>query len=172
MPVTSGTDLAEIETLYRDGGVRALAVGLRFSRDVGNGGPLIATLISKGLLLAHLRTTTEAIRRGQLSTQQRLTLMEAMEQIRDGLDWSRSAERDLQALRAHHAADPAIQAAITKIIPLYSESLSNRSSLNALTQAIANLPQQVAKEISNAKRLSDQKQELTESISEVWALLQ
>jgi hypothetical protein len=39
----------------KDGGVRTLAAGLRFSHDVGNGGSLFATLIAKDLLVNHLR---------------------------------------------------------------------------------------------------------------------
>ena len=155
-----------------DGGVRALGAGLRFSRDVGNGGPLIATLIAKGLLLAHLKAVTQAIRNGRLSPKQRLALRATMEQIRGGLDWSRSVELDLQAVRTHYAGDPATQSAITNILPVYSEALSNASSMSTLTQALTRMPQQVAREIPNAKRLSEQKQELTEAISEVWALLQ
>src|SRR5256885_11297175 len=39
----------------KDGGVRTLAAGLRFSHDVGNGGSLFATLMAKDLLVNHLR---------------------------------------------------------------------------------------------------------------------
>src|SRR5947207_1145312 len=39
----------------KDGGVRTLAAGLRFSHDVGNGGSLFATLIAKDLLVTHFR---------------------------------------------------------------------------------------------------------------------
>ncbi len=177
---TKALVLGRINVLYSDhlfaagdidGGVRALVAGLRFSRDVGNGGPLIATLIANGLLLAHLTAVTQTLRGSHLSAKDRAELRAAMDQIKDGLDWSGSVTFDLQAVRAHHAGDSAAQAAITNIIPLYSAAISSPSSVSELAQALAKLPQQVRQEIPNAKRLAEQKQELAERMTEVRALL-
>jgi len=67
-----------LKTGDKDGAVRALAVGLRFSHDVGNGGSLFATLIAKDLLVNHLRAVTGAIHSEQLSANQRSQLQAAV----------------------------------------------------------------------------------------------
>ena len=60
----------------KDGGVRTLAAGLRFSHDVGNGGSFFATLIADGLLVSHLTAIGDAVHleadplRGPLSAAQ------------------------------------------------------------------------------------------------------
>src|SRR5947208_3013161 len=66
------------KTGNKDGAVRALAAGLRFSQDVGNGGSLFATLIAKDLLVNHLRAVTGAIHLEQLSANQRSQLQAAV----------------------------------------------------------------------------------------------
>src|SRR5438045_1588748 len=43
----------------KDGGVRTLAAGLRFSQHVANGGSLFATLVAKALLVNHLRAVAD-----------------------------------------------------------------------------------------------------------------
>src|SRR5215475_11214880 len=46
----------------RDAAIRALAAGLRFSHDVGRGGPLFATLVAKDLLVTHLMAVNAGLR--------------------------------------------------------------------------------------------------------------
>jgi len=79
----------------KDGGVRTLAAGLRFSHDVANGGSLFATLIAKDLLVNHLRAVAGALHLEQLSAAQRARLQEAVTRLgedsigerRQGLIW-------------------------------------------------------------------------------------
>src|SRR5580658_3130348 len=63
-----------LKTGNKSSAVRALAAGLRFSHDVGNGGSLFATLVAKDLLTSHLRAVSGALRLEQLSASQRLQL--------------------------------------------------------------------------------------------------
>src|SRR5207302_858902 len=60
----------------KDGGVHALAAGLKFSHDVANGGTLFATLIAKDLLVSHLRAVADVLHLEQLSATQRSQLQE------------------------------------------------------------------------------------------------
>ena len=68
----------------KDGAVRALAAGLRFSHDVGNGGSLFATLIAKDLLVNHLKALAGALRLEQLSATQRAQLQTAVTRLGNG----------------------------------------------------------------------------------------
>ena len=92
-----------LKTGNKDGAVRALVAGLRFSHDVGNGGSLFATLIAKDLLMNHLRAVAGALRLEQLSAGQRSQLQTAVARVGEGLDWSMAAKRDLEALRGDYA---------------------------------------------------------------------
>jgi hypothetical protein len=91
-----------LKTGDKDGAVRALAAGLRFSHDVGNGGSLFATLIAKDLMTSHLRAIADALRLEQLSAGQRSNLQTAVAQVAEGLDWPMAAKRDLEALRGDY----------------------------------------------------------------------
>lgn len=148
----------------KDGAVRALATGLRFSRDVANGGSLFATLIAKDLLYTHLTAVGDAFRMGQLSASQRSRLQNAVGGLGEGLDWPAAASRDLEALRPRYAKDPQASAALSRIISAYEAFLNDQSKLAALTQAINSAPQELASVIPNPKRVLEQKQELTDRL--------
>src|SRR6266436_4483924 len=79
----------------KDGGVHALAAGLKFSHDVANGGSLFATLIAKDLLVNHLRAVADVVHLEQLSVAQRAQLQEAVGRVGEGLDWRTAAKLDL-----------------------------------------------------------------------------
>jgi hypothetical protein len=155
----------------KDGAIRALAVGLRFSRDVANGGSLFATLIAKDLLFTHLTAVSDALRMGQLSASQRELLQNAVRGLGEGLDWPAAARRDLEALRARYAKDPQTSAALTRIISAYGALLNDQSKLATLTEAINNAPQELASLIPNPKRVLEQKQELTDRLLQARGLL-
>src|ERR671922_899918 len=89
----------------KDGGVRTLAAGLKFSHDVGNGGSLFATLVAKDLLVNHLTAVVDVLHLDQLSAAQRARLQEAVTRLGEGLDWRTAAKRDLEALRTQYAGD-------------------------------------------------------------------
>jgi hypothetical protein len=155
----------------KDGAIRSLAAGLRFSRDVGNGGSLFATLVAKDLLAAHLTAVGDGLRMGQLSPSQQSQLQKAVASLGDGLDWNRAAKLDLETLRAHYAADPASSAALSRIISLFAVALDDPSKLPALDEAMHSAPQQLANSIPNATRVLAQKQELNNRLQQTRTLL-
>jgi hypothetical protein len=161
-----------LKTGNKDGAVRALAAGLRFSHDVGNGGSLFATLVAKDLLTSHLRAVAGALRLEQLSTSQRSQLQTAVARVGEGLDWPMAAKRDLEALRGDYAGNSQTSAALTRIISSYVAALNDESKLPALDQAVQGAPQELANVIPNAKRVLEQKQDLNSTLLQTRALLQ
>jgi len=161
-----------LKTGNKDGAVRALAAGLRFSHDVGNGGSLFATLIAKDLLTSHLRSVADALRLEQLSAGQRSQLQTAVARVREGLDWPMAAKRDLEALRGDYAGNSQTSAALTRIISSYVAALNDESKLSALDQAVQGAPQELANLIPNAKRVLEQKQDLNNTLLQTRAVLQ
>jgi hypothetical protein len=161
-----------LKTGNKDGAVRALAAGLQFSHDVGNGGSLFATLIAKDLLTSNLRTVADALRLEQLSVNQRSQLRAAVIRVAEGLDWPTAAKRDLEALRGDYAGNSQTSAALTRIISSYVAALNDESKLPALNQAVEGAPQELAKVIPNAKRVLVQKQDLNNTLLQTRTLLQ
>jgi hypothetical protein len=161
-----------LKTGNKDGAVRALAAGLRFSHDVGNGGSLFATLIAKDLLTSHLRSVADALRLEQLSAGQRSQLQTAVARVREGLDWPMAAKRDLEALRGDYAGNSQTSAALTRIISSYVAALNDESKLPALDQAVQGAPQELANVIPSAKRVLAQKQDLNNRLLQTRAVLQ
>jgi len=161
-----------LKTGNKDGAVRALAAGLRFSHDVGNGGSLFATLIAKDLLVSHLKTIAGALHLEQLSATQRTQLQAAVARVAEGLDWSMAAKRDLEALHADYAGNSQTSAALTRIISSYVDVMNDDSKLPALNQAVEGVPQALATVIPNAKRVLEQKQDLNNTLLQIRSLLQ
>lgn len=161
-----------LKTGDKDGAVRALAAGLRFSHDVGNGGSLFATLIAKDLLMSHLRAVAGALRLEQLSANQRSQLQAAVTRVGEGLDWPTAAKRDLEALRGDYSGNSQTSAALSRIISSYVAALNDESKLPALNQAVEGAPQELANVIPNAKRVLEQKQDLNNTLLQTRALLQ
>jgi hypothetical protein len=161
-----------LKTGNKDGAVRALAAGLRFSHDVGNGGSLFATLIAKDLLTSHLRAVGGALRLEQLSAGQRSQLQMAVARVGEGLNWPMAARRDLEALRGDYAGNSQTSAALTRIISSYVAALNDESKLPALDQAVQGAPQELANVIPNAKRVLEQKQDLNNALLQTRAVLQ
>jgi hypothetical protein len=156
----------------KDGGVRTLAAGLRFSHDVGNGGSLFATLIAKDLLVNHLRAVADVLHLEQLSAAQRARLQEAVRQLGEGLDWRTAAKLDLEGLRGQYAGDSVTSTALTRIISSYAAALDDQSKLPILDEAIHSAPRQLANLIPNAKRVLEQKQDLNNRLLQTRSLLQ
>jgi hypothetical protein len=161
-----------LKTGDKDGAIRALATGLRFSHDVGNGGSLFATLIAKDLLMSYLRAVAGALRLEQLSANQRSQLQAAVTPVGEGLDWPTAAKRDLEALRGDYAGNSQTSATLTRIISSYVAALNDESKLPALNQAVEGAPQELANVIPNAKRVLEQKQDLNNTLLQTRALLQ
>jgi hypothetical protein len=155
-----------------DDAVRALAAGLHFSHDVGNGGSLFATLIAKDLLMNHLRAIGAALHLEQLSGPQRSRLHAAVAQLGDGLDWSKAAKRDLEALRGEYTATPEASTALNRITSSYVAAMNDVSKLSSLNQAVESAPPELASVIPNAKRVLEEKQDLNDSLLRTKSLLQ
>jgi len=156
----------------KDGGVRTLAAGLRFSHEVGNGGSLFATLIAKDLLVNHLRAVADVLHLEQLSVAQRARLQEAVRRLGEGLDWRTAAKLDLEGLRGHYTGDSVTSTALTRIISSYTAVLDDQSKLPILDEAIHSAPQQLANLIPNAKRVLEQKEDLHNRLLQTRSLLQ
>jgi hypothetical protein len=161
-----------LKTGNKDGAVRALAAGLRFSHDVGNGGSLFATLIAKDLLTSHLMAVAGALRLEQLSAGQRSQMQTAVAQLGKALDWPMAARRDLEALRGDYAGKSQTSAALTLIISSYVAALTDESKLPALDKAVQGAPQELGNVIPDAKRVLEQEQELNNTLLHTRALLQ
>lgn len=155
----------------KDGAVRALAAGLRFSHDVGAGGSFFATVVAKDLLVTHLTAVNDALHMEQLSASQRSRLQNAVAELGDGLDWSAAAKRDLEGLRGHYATDAVTSAALTRIIATYVAVLNDPSKMSLLNEAIRSAPKQLANLIPNATRVLEQKQELNNKLLQIRSLL-
>jgi len=156
----------------KDGAIDALAAGVRFSHDVGNGGSFFATLVAKELLVTHLMAVSDGMRMGQLSASQKARLQSAVASLGDGLDWGEAAKRDLAALGSNYSKDPQASAAVGQIASSYAVFLNDESKLPALTDAINHAPADIARLIPNPTRVLEQKQELTKRLQEARALLQ
>ena len=154
----------------KDGAVRALQAGLRFSHDVANGGTLFATVVSKGLIVTHLKAVAGALHVGDLSAAQRSALQKSIEQLGpDGLDWSSAMKRELEIV---HTRDAQGAAARDKIAASYARLFSNPGTLPELQQMIASAPQPLPDIVPNPKRVLEEKQDLTDKLQRTRSLLQ
>lgn len=156
----------------KDGAIRTLAAGLRFSHDVANGGSLFPTLVAKALLMTHLAAADDAVRMGQLSPSQRSQLQNAVAALGDGLDWPSAARRDLEALGTNYPPGSRLSAALGRIASSYSAFLQDDSNLPSLMNSIHQAPPDLARLIPDPKRAAEQKQELTDKIQQTRRLLQ
>lgn len=154
----------------KDGAVRALQAGLRFSHDVSNGGTLFATVVSKGLIVAHLKAVAGAVHVGELSAAQRSALQKSVEQLgTDGLDWPSAMKRELAIVRLE---DSRVASARDKIAASYARLFSNPSTLPELQQMIASAPQPLPEVVPNPKRVLDEKQDLTDRLQQARSRLE
>ncbi len=154
----------------KDGAVRALQAGLRFSHDVANGGTLFATVVAQGLIVAHLQAAAGFQKVAGLSAAQRAALQKSIEQLGpEGLDWSGAMKRELEILPTHDAQGAAAR---DKIEALYVRLFSNPGTLPELQQTISSAPKQIADVIPNPKRVLDQQQNLTEKLQQTRTVLQ
>lgn len=155
----------------KDGAVRTIAAGVRFSRDVANGGTLFATLVAKNLLATHIRAMAFMLHVQQLSPQQKLTFQKALDQLGpDGLDWQSAVKREFEVpVRGLEAKGSSAQAQISTA---YENALNNAAELTRLQQMIAGAPQKLRELIPNPQRILDEKQDLADQLRQMRSLLQ
>lgn len=156
----------------KEGAIRTVAAGLRFSHDVANGGSLFATLVAKELLMTHLTAIGDAVHMGQLSASERSLLQNAVAGLGDGLDWPAAARRDLEALRSSVSGGGLSSAALSRIESSYSAFLRDDSNLPSFTNAMNQAPPELARLIPNPKKVAEQKQELTDKLQQTRRILQ
>jgi hypothetical protein len=156
----------------KDGAMRTLVAGLRFSHDVANGGSLFPTLVAKELLMTHLAAVGDGVRMIPLSASQRSLLLNAVVSLGDGLDWSMAAKRDLEALRSERAVGSHSSESLTRIESSYGAFLKNDSNLPDLMDAINQAPPELARLIPNPKKVAEQKHELADKLVQTRRLLQ
>jgi hypothetical protein len=156
----------------KDGAVRALAAGIRFSHDVANGGSLVSALVAKHLLSEHLVTALAILQAGGLSPAQRMTLQKAATQLGQvGLDWQSAARRDLESLRGSLPGDREASMALTGIISAYVGAIDDPSKLPVLKDKIDKAPQQLVGLIPNPERVIEQLLELNNKLQQTRLLL-
>ena len=152
----------------RDGAVRTLAAGMRFSRDVANGGSLFATLVAKDLLTTHFRAAAFELHFG-LSSTQRLILQRAVAQLgSDGLDWQSAMRREMGAL---NRPDWQMSVPLGSVTRAYVAVLQNPSTLPQLEKVLVSVPQPLRDVIPNPKEVLEQKQEFSDKLGQIRSLL-
>jgi hypothetical protein len=161
-----------LKTGNRDAAVDRLAAGLKFSRDVANGGSLFAALVAKDLLASHLKAISGAVQSGQLSAAQRSRLQVAIGQLGKGVDWQMAMKRDLESLRSISARTPQASAALTRVISAYTSAMNDESMLPAVNKAIEASPPDLAHVIPIPERVLEQRKQLNDTIQQVRSLLQ
>lgn len=155
----------------KDGAVRALAAGVRFSHDVANGGTLFAALVAKNLLANHLRAVAFMLHVNQLSSAQKSVLQKALDQLgADGLDWQAAVKREFEVPLPR--LDAKSTSAVAQISAAYQNVVNNPSALPGLQQVIASAPQPVRDLVPNPQRVLDEKQDLADQLRQMRSLLE
>jgi hypothetical protein len=155
----------------KDGAVRAIVAGVRFSHDVANGGTLFATLVAKNLLATHIRATAFALHMEQLSSAQKSALQKALSPLgTDGLDWQSAVKREFEVPLPQ--LDGKTSSALAQISTAYQSVLSDSSALPKLQQMIVTAPQQLRDLIPSPQRVLAEKQDLADQLRQMRSLLQ
>jgi hypothetical protein len=84
----------------QDEAVRALAAGIRFSRHVPSGGPLVPAVLAKALLLQQLSIANRLLDSGKLNASQRETLRTAVVSLgSEAVDWQAAMRVEMGGLK-------------------------------------------------------------------------
>lgn len=154
----------------KDGAVHAIAAGVRFSRDVANGGTLFATLVAKNILATHIRAMAFMLHVQQLPSAQKSVLEKALGQLGpDGLDWQSAVKREFEV--PVPGLDAKSSSALAQISAAYQGVLNNPSALTKLQLMITSAPQPLRDLIPNPQRVLDQKQDLADQLRQIRAAL-
>jgi hypothetical protein len=154
----------------KEGMVRTVVAGVRFSRDVAGGGTLFATLVAKGLLVEHLRVIDFAIHVEGLSTQQKQSLGKCLAPLGpEGLEWRTAMKRELETLRS--GLDSSASQTLDRITPVYLAALDTPAQLPRLKDMIAAAPQSVQERLPNPERVTKEREDLFSSLSNIRSSL-
>ena len=162
-----------LNTGDKDAGVNSIIAGLRFSREVANGGTLIATLIADQLIREHLRAADFALHESNLSAAQRSQLRNAVAQLGpDGVDWRSAMDREFQVSLAQLRGNLQASAAVERIAAAYARALSDPSAVAALQAAIHSAPPVASQVTPNFRKVAEAKRALAAQIAATRSLLQ
>lgn len=153
-----------------DGGVRALAAGLRFSHDVANGGSLFATLIAKDLLMSHLGAVAYAVNMGRLSPSNKMRLQQSVALLgTHGVDWQSAMKVEMGLLNK-----PPSQASIPlgNVTQAYLAALVDPAKLPEVERSVETLPLPLRDVIPSPNEVIRQKEELDNRIVQTRTILQ
>jgi hypothetical protein len=154
----------------RDGAVRALTAGMRFSHDLSNGGSLFATLLAKDLLVSHLRAVADAVKTEHLSADEKTRLQGSVALLAaHGVDWQSAMKLEMELLNK-----PPSQASIPlgNVRQAYLAALADPTKLPEVERAIRTLPLPLRDVIPNPNEVVRQKQELDDRILQTKTILQ
>lgn len=154
----------------KSAGVQALVAGVRFSRDVSNGGSLFAAVISKDLLIKHLMAMDGVLHLEQLSPAQRSILLQSVSGLGShALDWQSAIKQEMTVLNR-----PPWQASVSlaKVTRAYMAAMGDPAQLSNLEQVLLTIPQPLRDVIPNPKEVVQQKQELDAQLLQTRSLLQ
>ena len=155
----------------KDGAVRAIAAGVRFSHDVANGGSLFATLAATNLLKIHIKAMAFALHMEQLSASQKAVLLKSLNQLGpDGLDWQSAVKREFELPAP--GLDTKASSAQAQISAAFQSAVNNPSELSRLQQMIAGAPPKLRELMPNPQRTLDAKQDLADQLRQMRSLLQ
>ncbi|HYG99729.1 MAG TPA: hypothetical protein VD837_11405 [Terriglobales bacterium] len=177
--------LARLNILYafhlqsigdKEGSVRALVAGLRFSHDIANGAPmLIATLLAKDSLAKHLVAIVSILHTNGFSPQQRLILRKALVQFGpDPLDWKSPLRREIEALRKGyeiHSRPWPCFIPPTRIAQYWMRTIDDSSTLPEFERIIASQPRECRDFFPNTKRILTERQDLNGKLREALSVL-
>jgi hypothetical protein len=159
-----------LKTGDKDGAVRALTAGLRFSHDVANGGSLFATLIAKDLLVNHLRAASAAQHLEQLTATQRTRLQQTVIGLGShGVDWQSAMKQEMGVLNKPPWQE---SVSLVRVTQAYVAAVNDPSRLSQLEQLLVTVPQPLRDVIPSPKEVLVQKQELDEKLMQTRSLLQ
>jgi len=126
--------LQQLATGDRSGAIDTLAGGVRFSHDVAAGGPLIAALAAKTLIVSHLRALGFAARMQPFSANERTVLSTALAKIGpEGLNWQSTIRREFEVIGRSESRVPA------PIEELYSRTLEDPGGFHSFS-ALLSMP--------------------------------
>ncbi len=170
--------LARLNVLYafhlqsigdREGELRTLVAGLRFSHDIANGGSLLATLIAKDGFTKHLKAIEFVMQKEGLSSMQRSRLQNALSRFgADPLDWNSAIKLEMEVLSGQSWPS---SVSPTRVTQAYLIALDDPSTLTKLLQIVTSLPQPLQRLIPNPTRVLDEKKDLDDRIHHLNSLL-
>jgi hypothetical protein len=174
--VRKSLELGRLNVLYafhlslagdKEGAVRTLIAGVRFSHDVAAGGSLFATIVARDLLVNHFNAMEGLLHLQAVSATQRSELQEAIAQLGPaGLDWQMAMKHEFDALNR-----PEWQKLLPNIRQSYMAALNDKSVLPDLQAKIAKAPADLQQLIPLPKRVLEEKQDFSDQLQHIRQVL-